>query len=749
MPLFGPPDVARLEARRDVLGLIKALGFQKDPQLRCAAAEALGRCGDARAIEPLLAALEDPDPDVRSGSAKSLGLLHVVDAVEPLLKALADADHGVRASAARSLGSLGDARAVEPLVAGLKDGYAAVREASSEALGHLASPAVEPLIAALKDSDGAARKGASEALVQMGAPAVDSLVAALRDPALRTVASSTLGQIGDMRAVGPLIATLREDDNDQVRRAAAETLDLLAWSPDGGEGGAAYWAAKGQWQKCVEIGRPAVEPLIGALKHHDSLVRQVAARGLGQIGDLRAVEPLIDALRGREDVRAVAAEALGRIDDVRAVEPLLAALKDGVAGVRAAAARALGRLGDVRAVERLIAALKDHESIVRGAAAEALGEIGDVRAVEPLMGCLKGREDVRVAAAVALGVIGDARAVEPLIATLRDWRVTVPAAEALARIGAPAAAPLVATLNDRSDAVRDVAVEALIVQIGAPSVAPLIAALGSERDTVRERAADALDRLAWTPDAGETGSTYWAVRGRWEKCVQIGGPAVETLIVAARSWQRPEMRSAAAGALGIVGDPRAVEPLCTALKDGDATVREAAAQALGSIGDARAVEPLIGAVKDRAANVRKAAANALGRIDDDRARLALEAVPGYSKAQPAAAPAEQTEGPATEAPAMEAPATEEPAMEAPATEAPVPAAAQDVATTAPVWAATHLVPPAGMAAWEAPDPARRPAWQLAPRLDLVIDEVAGDWARVRAVNGWWGWVDGRLLVKLG
>jgi hypothetical protein len=54
-----------------------------------------------------------------------------------------------------------------------------------------------------------------------------------------------------------------------------------------------------------------------------------------------------------------------------------------------------------------------------------------------------------------------------------------------------------------------------------------------------------------------------------------------------------------------------------------------------------------------------------------------------------------------------------------------------------------------MAAWDAPDPKRQPAWQLDGRLELTVEVTAGAWARVRAVNGWWGWVDGRLLVKWG
>ena len=39
MPMFGPPDVSKLDAKGDVPGLIKALGFQKDPLVRRDAAQ--------------------------------------------------------------------------------------------------------------------------------------------------------------------------------------------------------------------------------------------------------------------------------------------------------------------------------------------------------------------------------------------------------------------------------------------------------------------------------------------------------------------------------------------------------------------------------------------------------------------------------------------------------------------------------------------------------------------------------------
>ena len=75
---------------------------------------------------------------------------------------------------------------------------------------------------------------------------------------------------------------------------------------------------------------------------------------------------------------------MGELGDKRAVEPLIDALADSSSEVRKNAARALGELGDKRAVEPLIDALADSESHVREDAAEALGELGDKRAIKPL-----------------------------------------------------------------------------------------------------------------------------------------------------------------------------------------------------------------------------------------------------------------------------------------------------------------------------------------------------------------------------
>jgi RsiW-degrading membrane proteinase PrsW (M82 family) len=61
------------------------------------------------------------------------------------------------------------------------------------------------------------------------------------------------------------------------------------------------------------------------------------------------------------------------------------------------------------------------------------------------------------------------------------------------------------------------------------------------------------------------------------------------------------------------------------------------------------------------------------------------------------------------------------------------------------WAPTHLAPPEGLQSWDQPD-GSRPMTPLAPGLELLVVQRIGDWAQVRAVNGWTGWVDARRLV---
>ena len=120
--------------------------------------------------------------------------------------------------------------------------------------------------------------------IEIGESAVEPLITALNDSHeyIRKCAVEALAQIGDERAVEPLIAALA-DENDMVRQNAASALEKLGWQPDDSATAATYRIAKRRWDKCIEIGSPAVEPLVDALNDNNQSVRRSVVDALSQI----------------------------------------------------------------------------------------------------------------------------------------------------------------------------------------------------------------------------------------------------------------------------------------------------------------------------------------------------------------------------------------------------------------------------------------------------------------------------------
>ena len=235
MPLFGPPDVEKMLAKRDVKGLISALKY-KDANISKAAAKALGDIADPHATGPLIASLNyhwsGMDEIVIEAQVK-IGK----PAVDLLVSALKDSDWQVRRNCAKALGQIRDMRAIEPLAALLVDEDSSVRRYSAEALGEISDPrAIEPLVAALKDK------------------------------------------------------------SFDAREAVAGALEKIGWQPGKDENGARYWIGKHEWSQCVGFGSLAVEPLIAVVMYDYNYWVRGAAEALGDIGDPRAVEALVAAV---------------------------------------------------------------------------------------------------------------------------------------------------------------------------------------------------------------------------------------------------------------------------------------------------------------------------------------------------------------------------------------------------------------------------------------------------------------------
>jgi hypothetical protein len=174
----------------------------------------------------------------------------------------------------------------------------------------------------------------------------------------RRHAAEKLGQLKDGRAVEALLVALTGEERDWlVQEAAAKALG--------------------------EIGDPqAVPALVEALQHHqDEFVRAFAAWTLGKLAGTQVVDVLVKVLlegSGLDGmaVREAAAATLGEIGDPRAVEPLIAALvRDDKWEMHRMVVDALEKIGGPQAIEALerVQNSNRHDVVVRQAASLALG----------------------------------------------------------------------------------------------------------------------------------------------------------------------------------------------------------------------------------------------------------------------------------------------------------------------------------------------------------------------------------------
>jgi len=472
------------------------------PAMAAAVIEALGGLHYPPAVKALLPCLASETDEVSHAAVDALSQIGA-PAVEPLIAALKDPKAKVRERAAEALGQIGDARAVEPLIACLKN--PGLDQPATDGQDMSTSDESDDQKKAHDEEDAQVRQKASEALGKLGKPAVAPLLACLdeKDPSVRSLAATALGQTHDARAVAPLIAHLVElsgkdvtdeensagvnvhdslrdalvnlgepaikpllerlkDKNVHVQEDVADVLSQLHYLPSDLDAKVTFLILLQSWDKLIELGAPAVAPLLGCLKDEDSSRRQGAALALGELGDKRAVDPLIACLQDDSvDVKKNAAKSLGELGDKRAANPLITAFKNEDMETKKAAAEALGLLGSNEAVAPLADALKDDDAGLRQACAQALDKLHyqpekvednitylialqawdkvakmGAPAFEPLSACLSDQNtDVKQGAIEALGNLGDKRAIAPLSNVLPDWNLNGSLVSALEQLG--------------------------------------------------------------------------------------------------------------------------------------------------------------------------------------------------------------------------------------------------------------------------------------------------------------------------
>lgn len=261
------------------------------PPVQGSAAFALGEIGDEAAAEILLQQLEFGDTDsIRSNSAIALAKMGEEKAVPVLINKLRDSKAGVRSSAALALGKIGDETSVEPLIEVLNSGKVSEGERAKDSV----------------NTNEDIRKSVVLALGEIkSSKATETLIAILTDEneklSVRIAAASALGKIGDSESIEALKVVLENQGADANLRNEAflslgktknkEVAEILVAKMEDPEYGASAREA------LKDMGEMAVDPLIEKLEAGDKRVKDNTALILIEIGDPKAIEPLVEAYK--------------------------------------------------------------------------------------------------------------------------------------------------------------------------------------------------------------------------------------------------------------------------------------------------------------------------------------------------------------------------------------------------------------------------------------------------------------------
>ena len=671
--------------------------------------QSMSTVSDPTSIVPgLQLALRNNNAQVRMHAAKLLGSIQAENAIPDLIRLLADPNSYVKNTAIDALNRIGEP-ATAPLLeildtkarnlipdedTGFTTEYQYIASAyidglwmkkyrigtlsaAIQALGLLKSgDGVEPLIDELANEE--LQDKALAALVEMRGVAVLPMIDALKNGTdeIRVKVADALGQIGDRRAIVPLIEALDSDPYKEVKAIAAVGLGNMR--------------ARGENNR-------AVIALTNALSYDDTTATQ-AAEALGKINV--STEDTVQKLiimamdkQMRETVRIAAIEALWQLKPEQATQSMLLLMFSNETGpvIRSNAVKVLSRIQATESIPVLIwvlstqfdeisdfqrhmkrkyktldalrtqvdsfqiqwtvdyprtnyrtwGELKPIPSLVRSEVARALGIIKGDTVIEPLVRALEddGRATVRQSAAWALGEVKGDATIDPLVTALKKDKqgaVRQEAAIALGKIkGQKVVDPLLDVLrSDKYETTRFQAAVALReIQAGDKGLVDIVKKGlgsfddGSEVQSVQDQTIGALIKDGNIPtaefalDALKSADDEWT---RWALVHVLGATAKKVAVDAIlEELKHPSyvVRRRAAESLGGFKERKAVDPLIAILENRDEmkSIRAAAAFSLGALKDERASAPLLTALEDENAEIRLQAVAALGKLKDAKA----------------------------------------------------------------------------------------------------------------------------------
>ncbi len=221
---------------------------------------------------------------------------------------------------------------------------------------------IQSLIKTLKYEGIELNRTVSDSLVALKGHSTDLLIEALNKSDslnIRKGVAGILGRIQTPKAIPHLIKTLKDDPSPEVKLAAENALK--------------------------NMGNQAQGELLKALNNEE--IRLHICRILGVIGDIKAIDPMIDLL-GKEKPEALPAtiRALGNIGNVgnkKIVEYILPYLDN-----QDILKQEIKQL-DQKADKEQIAELKKLKREIQQASIETLGKLGDSRTITPIINALQ------------------------------------------------------------------------------------------------------------------------------------------------------------------------------------------------------------------------------------------------------------------------------------------------------------------------------------------------------------------------
>ncbi|MGB9607148.1 MAG: HEAT repeat domain-containing protein [bacterium] len=484
---------------------------------RAEIAEAIGKAGYAKAVDALVASLDEAD--ITLVEKVKYALLKIgKPSIKPLILLLNSDNTRLKCEAINLLSSLKAWEAVEQIVsiAQNKKEPLPARTSAVRALGEFPTQKVKEVLLSIsmdKKENPDLRQNAFNLYCEMVETLPEEILSLIYDANadyfLKEAIIFRLVKKKDQSAKEKILSLLRDPKvPDGIKNKCVSILALI-WREEIADELVSLMEKFPSLERVVALAladlrdERAVPHLISQLENRKGTLDLELVRALQSLRSPSAIPYFLQLCRSSDpEVRKVGAEGLGEIGLPSCLEPLLALLKDEYPVVRKASALALGKVGSSKATEPLIKSLKDDYAIVREAAAIALGDIGDKRAVEYIAPLLNDRNPkVREAAVIALGKLQDPRSVPLVLQILREsiyrWdeegrNLRREAYNALVRLGPLAVEQLLSTLQDGESSLSTLAISALGEIRDPRAVDPLLSLLEEILTYGRSRGGESL-----------------------------------------------------------------------------------------------------------------------------------------------------------------------------------------------------------------------------------------------------------------